>query len=74
MFVQVWNNFIDLLYKSADLLDLTSPLRVMILIIDIVIVSFIAFYIFKFIKQTRAEQIFKGIILILRISNNCKCI
>lgn len=65
MFQQVWNTFVDFLYRSSEVLDLTSPLRVVILIIDIIVVSMISFYIFRFIKQTRAEQIFKGIILIL---------
>ncbi len=65
MFQQVWNTLVEFLYRSSEVLDLTSPLRVIILIIDIVIVSMISFYIFRFIKQTRAEQIFKGIILIL---------
>ena len=65
MFQQVWNTFVDFLYRSSEVLDLTNPLRVVILIIDIIVVSMISFYIFRFIKKTRAEQIFKGIILIL---------
>lgn len=58
------NNFIDFTYKMVGTLHLDSPIRVIILIADIAIVVLIAYYIFKLIKQTRAEQIFKGILII----------
>ncbi len=47
-----------------DTLDLTSPVRYIITAIDIILVIFIAMYIIKFVKKTRAGQIFKGIIFI----------
>jgi diadenylate cyclase len=62
---QIFSNFVNIIYKWTEILDLTSPIRVLILVIDIAIVSLIAYYIFKFIKQTRAEQIFKGVLILL---------
>ena len=62
---QIFRDFVDVIYKWTEFLDLTSPIRVLILVIDIAIVSLIAYYIFKFIKQTRAEQIFKGVLILL---------
>lgn len=47
-----------------DTLDLTSPVRYIITAIDVVLVILIAIYIIKFVKKTRAGQIFKGIIVI----------
>lgn len=64
MLHNVWLKFIDLMYKLADMLNLNSPWRVFILIIDVLIVSFIVYYIYRLIKQTRAEQIVKGIFII----------
>ncbi len=60
------------MYMLSDILHLNSPLRVIILILDIAIVVFIVYYLFKLIKQTRAEQIVKGILILflfLIISN-----
>ena len=35
-------------------------------VIDILIVAYIFYKVFMFIKDTRAEQVFKGIVLLLR--------
>ncbi|MCX8074755.1 MAG: diadenylate cyclase CdaA [Clostridia bacterium] len=65
MLENVWLKFIDIVYKLGTILNLTSPIRVVILIIDIAVVAFIVYYVFRIIKQTRAEQIFKGILILL---------
>lgn len=64
MFQNLWTGFVDLLYKLVDILNLTSPIRVVVLIADVTIVALIAYYMFKVIKKTRAEQIFKGILIL----------
>ncbi len=61
----ILNKFIELMYNVANALDLTSPLRVVILIFDIAIVALIIYYFFRLIKQTRAEQIIKGILILI---------
>ena len=58
------NNLIELVYKFVNFYNLTSPFRVIILILDIVVVAFLAIYVYKFVKQTRAGHIFKGFILL----------
>lgn len=58
---------LDVIYWLRDTLDLTSPMRVVILAIDIAIVSFIIIYIYKIVKKTRASQIFKGILLLFSL-------
>lgn len=65
MFHTIWLNFIDFVYMLKDVLDLTSPLRVVVLILDIAIVSLLVFYIIKILKQTRARQIVKGILVFI---------
>lgn len=60
----IMNNLVELVYKFVNIYNLTSPLRVIILILDVVIVSFLIFYVYKFIKKTRASHIFKGFILL----------
>lgn len=65
MFKNIGLEFVALMYKIADIFHLDSPLRVVVLVADVLIVSFIAYYVYKLIKQTRAEQIFKGIIVLL---------
>jgi len=62
---KIWQNVIDMVYKLKDLLDLTSPLRVAMLAVDVLLVSFIVFYVIRIIKKTRAEQIFKGMLILL---------
>lgn len=64
---QVKNQLISILYKLADIFQLYSITRVIILIADILIVSCIIYYLVKLIKKTRAEQIVKGILLIFAL-------
>lgn len=59
------NGFVSLIYRFVEIFDLTSPFRVLVLIADVVIVSLIIYYIYKFIKQTRASQIFKGFLILV---------
>lgn len=56
---------VSVVYKLKDMLDLTSPLRVIMLGVDLLLVAFIVYYIIRIIKKTRAEQIFKGIMVLL---------
>ena len=67
MLQSVINNLVSLVYKFVEIYNLTSPFRVITLILDVVIVSFLVFYIYKFIKQTRAGHIFKGFILLFML-------
>ncbi len=67
MFQNLQKKFLDIIYWLHDILQLNSPIRVVILIIDIVIVSLLIIYMYKFIKKTRASQIFKGIILLFSL-------
>lgn len=62
---EIWTSIISFIYRISERLDLTSPVRYLILIADVLIVSFIAFYIFRIIKQTRAGQILKGIFIVI---------
>ena len=60
----IWAGFIALMYKIKDIFNLTSPIRYLIFIIDILIVAFIVYYLFKIVKKTRAGQIVKGILIV----------
>ncbi len=60
----LWNIIIDFMYKLKDVLDLTSAWRVVALVVDITLVAFIVFYVIRIIKQTRAMQIVKGILIL----------
>lgn len=64
MFHTIWLKIIELMYFLKDALDLTSPWRVFILVIDLAIVLFIAYYIIRILRQTRAKQIVKGILML----------
>lgn len=64
MFHTIWLKIIDFIYLLKDVLDLTSPCRVVVLILDIAIVSLLVFYIVKILRQTRAKQIVKGILML----------
>lgn len=68
MFQKITNGFVKMMYTLADILHLDSPVRVIILIADVAIVVFLIYYIYKIIKQTRAEQIMKGILILLLFS------
>lgn len=50
----VWNSFIVLFFSSGNII---------FVIIDIAIVSFIIYKILQFMRQTRAEQLMKGILV-----------
>lgn len=45
--------------------QLDSPLRILLLIVDIALVAVIVYYIYKLIRQTRAVQIFKGFAILI---------
>ena len=60
----IWTGFVSFMYKIKDVFDLTSPLRYLVFILDILIVACIVFYLFKIIKKTRAENIAKGVIFV----------
>lgn len=64
MLQNIFSSFVNMIYDLVRILDLTSPIRVLILIADLIIVMFIIYYFYKIIKTTRAGQIFKGILLI----------
>lgn len=64
MFHTIWLKIIDFMYMLKDVLDLTSPWRVVVLILDIAIVSLVIYYIIKILRQTRAKQIVKGILVL----------
>ncbi len=65
MLQSLWLQIVDIMYGLKDALDISSPLRIVILIFDITIVTFIIYYIFRVIKGTRAGQIFRGILFLL---------
>lgn len=65
MFGTLWQKIIEFMYMLKDVLILTSPWRVVVLIADIAIVALIIYYICKILKQTRAKQIIKGLSLLI---------
>ncbi len=60
-------NFFNFLSNIKNAFDLSSPLRIVMLILDIAIVAVIVYYIYILIKKTRAVQIFKGFLVILAL-------
>ena len=60
-------NFMELIRKLEQAFDISSPERVILLILDVAIVAVIAYYIYRLVVQTRAGQIFKGFFIILLI-------
>ena len=64
MLSNIWTKFIGFMYYLSDLFKLTSPGRVVIFVLDILTVTFIIYYVYRLIKQTRAEQIVKGILIL----------
>lgn len=64
MLDNIWTKFIAFMYYLSGIFKLTSPGRVVIFVVDILIVSFIVYYVYRLIKQTRAEQIVKGILIL----------
>ena len=65
MVKDLWNVIVDAMYQVKDVLQITSAWRVFMTIVDITLVAFIIYYVIRIIKQTRAEQIFKGILILL---------
>ena len=61
----IWLRIIEFMYLLKDVLDLTSPWRVFVLVMDLAIVLFIAYYIIRILRQTRAKQIVKGILMLV---------
>ena len=65
MFHTIWLRIIEFMYLLKDVLDLTSPWRVFVLVMDLAIVLFIAYYIIRILRQTRAKQIVIGILMLV---------
>ena len=65
MFHTIWLRIIEFMYLLKDVLDLTSPWRVFVLVMDLAIVLFISYYIIRILRQTRAKQIVKGILMLV---------
>ena len=59
------NKIIEYFYNIADILNLNSASGIVVFIFDLLLVTLIAIYVFRLIKKTRAEQIIKGIIILL---------
>ena len=60
-------NFMELIRKLEQAFEISSPERVILLILDVAIVAVIAYYIYRLVVQTRAGQIFKGFFIIVLI-------
>ena len=65
MFYTIWLRIIEFMYLLKDVLDLTSPWRVFVLVMDLAIVLFISYYVIRILRQTRAKQIVKGILMLV---------
>ena len=61
---KIGSSFVSIMYKLKDVFDLTSPIRYLVFIADILIVAFIIYYLFRIVKKTRAGQIVKGIFFV----------
>jgi len=59
--------FFNFLENIKNAFDLSTPFRVVMLILDIAIVAVVVYYIYMLIKKTRAVQIFKGFLIILAL-------
>ena len=59
--------FFNFLSRVKNAFDLSSPIRVVMLILDVAIVAVIVYYIYILIKKTRAVQIFKGFLVLLAL-------
>lgn len=59
--------FFNFLANIKNAFDLSSPLRVVMLMLDIAIVAVVVYYIYMLIKKTRAVQIFKGFLILLAL-------
>ncbi len=63
------NDIINQLYKNKVLYNLEeiyhNPLRMVLTILDLIIVVFLLYKVFKVLKNTRAWQLLKGIIILV---------
>ena len=59
--------FFNFLSNIKNAFDLSSPFRVVMLILDVAIVAVVVYYIYLLIKKTRAVQIFKGFLIVLAL-------
>ncbi len=64
MFEGISSSVVDLVYKITDILKLNSVYGIIKLVIDLSLVAIIAYFLFRLVKKTRAEQIIKGLIVI----------
>lgn len=62
-----WTEFISFIYRLVNMLELNSAYRYIVLVFDVAIVAIIFYYIYKFIKETRAKQIIKGILILVAL-------
>ncbi len=60
-------NFFNFLTNLKNVFNLSSPFRVVMLILDIAIVAVVVYYVYILIKKTRAVQIFKGFLILLAL-------
>lgn len=58
-------NIMEFFKTIQGAFNLSSPLRVFLLVVDIALVAVIIYYVYKLIRQTRAVQIFKGIAMLI---------
>lgn len=58
-------NIMEFFKSIQGAFNLSSPLRVFLLVVDIALVAIIVYYVYKLIRQTRAVQIFKGIAMLI---------
>ncbi len=56
---------VEAVYKLSDIFKLNSMYGVIKLIIDLTLVSVIIYFLFRLVKKTRAEQILKGVFVLL---------
>ena len=59
--------FFNFLQNIKNAFDLSTPFRVVMLILDVAIVAVVVYYVYMLIKKTRAVQIFKGFLIILAL-------
>lgn len=61
-------NVVSFIYEISKMFNLTSPLGIILLIVDIILVTFLVVYIIRLVKDTRAKQIVKGIAILIAFS------
>lgn len=68
MLQNLTNDFLMGMNEFIAMLDVSTPSRVLILIVDITIVSLLCIYVYRLIKKTRASNIFKGVFFLIMLS------